>query len=93
MLFCGRTVLFFKQLAENAERYGGLKRRAGLGDDIYIKVAVSELLQHIVERIRRKSVADEKYLGVILASDGAQKLNSASCTEIRAADAYNDERL
>ena len=52
MLLCGRAVLLLEELAENAERHGRLKRRAGLGYDIDIKVAVSELLQHIVECIR-----------------------------------------
>ena len=52
MLFCGRAVLLLEELAENAERHGRLKRRAGLGYDIDIKVVVSELLQHIVECIR-----------------------------------------
>ena len=93
MLFCGIAVLLLKQLAENAESNGRLKCSTGFGYHIDIKVAVTELLEHIVERVRGESVSDKEYLRVIIRAYGAQKLDSTSCAEVRAAYTDNDECL
>ena len=87
------AVLLVKQFAEDAEGDGGLQRGAGLGDDVYVKVAAAELFNRIAQGVGREAVADKEDLGITAAGNRTQQLNGAAGTEIGAADADDDERF
>ena len=87
------AVLFRQQLAEDAERDGGLERGAGFGDHVHVEVEVAELAQQVAEIVGAQAVAREEHLRVALAGQGTQQLNGAARAEVRAADADDDQRL
>ena len=91
------AVLLLQQLLEEAERDRRLGGRAGLGDDVHGEV---HILDEVVDLLRRgggKAVAHEVDVGRVLFLEvvvrGAETLDHAACTEIRAADADDDQRL
>ena len=93
VLFRGRAVLFLQHLSENAEGQRRFKGGSGFGYYVYIEVHVAETGDGIAQSIRRKAVSNEEYLRIILRGNGAQKLDSAACAEVRAAYADNYECL
>ncbi len=91
MLVCLVAVFPVQKLAEDAEGDGGLKRRAGLGDDVHIEVRIAQKLDSAAERVRGDAVADKEYPRVVLAGDGLQKLYRAASAGPAYAD--NNERF
>jgi hypothetical protein len=93
MALGGGAVFLLEHGAEDAEGDRGLQRGAGLGDDVHVKVVVTELLDDSVEVVRAQAVADEEDPGVVLAGQGPQELNGAARAEVGAADADDYQGL
>ena len=55
----GLAVFLFELFAEEAERDGGLGRRAGLRDDVDGKIVVADELRHLAQRVGGEAVADK----------------------------------
>ena len=87
------AVLLCEYIAEDAEGDRGLKRRAGLGNDVHIKVHVAERGNRVAYGVGGKGVAHEEDLRVILAGHGPQQLYRAARAEVGAAYADDDQRL
>ncbi len=86
------AVLLLQKLAEDAEGNGGLKRRAGLGNDVHVKVHIAQKLYSTAERVRGNAVADEEDFGVVRTWDGLEKLYRAARAQVRPAYADDDKR-
>ena len=87
------AVLLREYLAEDAEGDCGLKRRAGLGNDVHVKVHVAERGNRVAYRVGGKGVAHEEDLRVVLAGHGLEQLYRAARAEVGAAYADDDQRL
>ena len=93
----GFAVLFLKQLLEDAERDGRLRRRAGFGDDDHGEIPVADHGDRLAQRLTGDAVAREIDIrrllreGVVVRA--LQKLYHRARTEIRAADADDDNGL
>ena len=53
------AVLLLELFAEEAERDGGLGRRAGLRDDVDGEIVVADELRHLAQRVGGEAVADK----------------------------------
>ena len=87
------AVLLCEYLAEDAERDCGLKRRAGLGNDVHVKVHVAERGDRVADGVGGKGVAHKEDPRVVLAGHGLEQFYRAARAEVGAAYADDDQRL
>ena len=85
------TVLLGEQLTKDTEAYGRFQRCAGFGNDIDVKILITEAVEKITEIVGRKPVADEEYLWVIFCREGTQQFNGAARSEIGTSDSDHNQ--
>ena len=88
-----RAVLCLQQAAEHPECECRLERGAGFGDHVQVKIQIAQFLEQMHQRIRRQGVAGKQNFRIAGLRPRPQQLHGTLCTEIRTADANDDQRL
>ena len=91
------AVLLLELFAEEAERDGGLGRRAGLRDDVDGEIVVADELCYLAQRVGGEAVAGKVDVGSALVGQveigGVKQLHHRAGAQIGAADADDHQGL